>query len=61
MMDFEAKDIIIDRITQGAMMYQQLQQLQMQVQQLSAALGAATSDDAATADVIRQRKEMINS
>lgn len=45
MMDFEAKDIITDKITQNAAMYQQIQQLQMQVQQLTAALGGMGQAD----------------
>lgn len=45
MMDFEAKDIITDKITQNAAMYQQIQQLQMQVQQLTAALGGMNQTD----------------
>ena len=45
MMDFEAKDIITDKITQNAAMYQQIQQLQMQVQQLTAALGGMGQTD----------------
>lgn len=45
MMDFEAKDIITDKITQNAAMYQQIQQLQMQVQQLTAALGGMRQTD----------------
>ena len=42
MMSFEGKDKLLEKIKQNGTMFQVIQQLMMQVQQLSAALGAVT-------------------
>ncbi len=42
MMSFEGKDKIVEKVKQNGTLFQMVQQLMMQVQQLSAALGAVT-------------------
>lgn len=41
MMDFEGKDMVMQRIAQNGTMFQQLQQMQMQMEQMAALMQAA--------------------